>query len=433
MLKNILNTSFTKIISAGLSLILLILTTRYLGAQGRGILSIITASVGLIMLFNGFMGGSSLVYIIPRNRSISFFKHATVLWCLWALIVSSIISFILIVTGSLSTNLFFHIFALGVLGSFFSTSTMILLADEKISSFNLSGMIQVFTNFLIFGLIILVLRKVSIDSYLLALYISYILSLCFTIYFVLKIWKVVGEKSAISFFFTVKEISKYGFIAQLGDVIQYLNYRLSYFILNYYINSADVGIYSVGVMLSESIRLISSSIALVQYSKIANINDLNYSRRLTVKLAKLSFIITLIATLILLLIPQGLFPLVFGRDFGPVKTVMFYLSAGILSLGLTVTISHYFAGIGKYYINTIASLIGLIFTIALNFLLIPKYGYIGAATAASLSYLSTSLFLILMFLRETQYSLLTFLPNKQDVKFVINRMRLIYVRNSRNI
>ncbi|MBU0727809.1 polysaccharide biosynthesis C-terminal domain-containing protein, partial [Patescibacteria group bacterium] len=431
--KNILNTSFTKIISAGLSLILLILTTRYLGAHGRGVLSIITASVGLITLFNGFLGGSSLVYVIPRNRSISFFKQATILWCLWSLLVSILISFILLFTGVISTNLFFHIVILGILSSFFGTSTTILLAEEKVGSYNISGIIQVSANFLIFGLIILVLRKVNINSYLLALYISYILGLCFTVYFVLKIWKVVRKKPLISFFSTVKEISRYGFIAQLGNVIQYLNYRLSYFILNHYVGLADVGIYSVGVTIAESIRLISSSIALVQYSKIANTDNLNYSRELTIRLAKLSFIITLLATFFLLFMPQGLFSLVFGRDFGPTKTIIFYLSAGIVSFGLTVTISHYFAGIGKYHINTIASFIGLVFTIALNFLLIPKYGYIGAAISASLSYLGTSLFLILIFIKETGYSLLIFLPSKQDLKFIVDRIELRYLRESRNI
>jgi O-antigen/teichoic acid export membrane protein len=181
-------------------------------------------------------------------------------------------------------------------------------------------------------------------------------------------------------------------MAQLGNVIQYLNYRLSYFILNHYTTYANVGIYSVGVMTSESIWLISSSIATVQYSKIANINDLNYSRDLTLKLAKLSFVATFICVIILNFLPQGVFYFIFGKDFGPVKTVIFYLSTGIISFGLTVSISHYYAGVGKYYINlnTIAAFIGLIF----------------------------------IFLKETRYPLLSFLPSLQEVKFIIDRVRI---------
>jgi len=179
-------------------------------------------------------------------------------------------------------------------------------------------------------------------------------------------------------------------MAQLGNVIQYLNYRLSYFILNHYTTYANVGIYSVGVMISESIWLISSSIATVQYSKIANINDLNYSRDLTLKLAKLSFVATFICVIILNFLPQGVFYFIFGKDFGPVKTVIFYLSTGIISFGLTVSISHYYAGVGKYYINTIAAFIGLIF----------------------------------IFLKETRYPLLSFLPNMEEVKFIIDRVRI---------
>ncbi len=122
--------------------------------------------------------------------------------------------------------------------------------------------------------------------------------------------------------------------------------------------------------------------------------------------------------ILILFIPANLFGFIFGKDFSPVKNIMLTLSAGIASFGLTVIISSYFAGIGKYNINVVAALLGLISTIALNLLLIPKYGYIGAGLAASASYLTTSSFLLWIFLKETKTSLLDFRIRIQDVTYI---------------
>jgi len=145
--------------------------------------------------------------------------------------------------------------------------------------------------------------------------------------------------------------------------------------------------------------MISGSMSLVQYSKIANAGDTEYAKNLTIALAKAGFVVTAIVTVLFLAVPASIITDIFGREFYNVRSVVLSLSIGIVSLGFSMMISHYFAGIGRYHVCTIASGIGLIVTIVGNLALIPKFGYIGAGLAASGAYVATSAFLLYSFLK----------------------------------
>ncbi len=177
------------------------------------------------------------------------------------------------------------------------------------------------------------------------------------------------------------------------------------------------------MVISETIWIISGSISLVQYSRISNLDDINYSRELTLLLAKFSFLATFTAVCFLILIPERLFSVIFGKDFSSVKQIIILLSPGIAIFGYVVIISHYFAGIGKYIVNTKAAFIGLIVTLIFNLTLVPLYGYSGAAISASLSYIATAFFLIYSFIRDTGIAPTKLLPSVDDLKFAVNKLK----------
>ena len=123
MFKKILNTFIVKILAAICSLFLLILTTQYLGAAGRGLISILTASIGMFSLVSGFIGGTALVYLIPKYKSRTFLKQVIFFSYLWIILVSSSGVFILYLTGFIPQYLFKHLFVLSILSSIFITNT----------------------------------------------------------------------------------------------------------------------------------------------------------------------------------------------------------------------------------------------------------------------------------------------------------------------
>jgi O-antigen/teichoic acid export membrane protein len=343
--------------------------------------------------------------------------------------VCGIMTLIFLFTGSVPDNLILHVLLLSVIASISTTNSLILLAQEKIILYNLANLLQIAINFAIFGLITFWQKSPTVGQFILSLYVAYALGFFFTTFNLLRIWRGMehGEASQ-SLWTTFKSITQYGIVSQLGNVIQYLNYKLSYYIINHYGGPADVGVYHVGITLSESVWMLSNSISLVLYSKIANIGDTEYSRDLTVKLAKFSFAITLACVLAMLLIPTSVISFVFGKDFTEVHSIMVTLSTGIALFGFSVIISHYFAGTGRYHVNTMAALLGLLVTVSGNFLLVPKIGFLGAGATASISFFTTASFVLIVFFKVTHVKLSAFKVNRKELQSIF---RLLLSKTSK--
>jgi O-antigen/teichoic acid export membrane protein len=229
---------------------------------------------------------------------------------------------------------------------------------------------------------------------------------------------------------TFYEAIRKGFIVQTGNIAQMFNYRLSFYILDHFHigGRKEVGIYSVAVSAAEALWLISQSVSLVLYGRISNSNDIRHSRKLTIALIKIVFIITVFCTGILLCLPSSLFVFVFGEGFGEVSKILFPLSAGIVILSAGILFSSYFAGIGKPQISVVGSVIGLAVTIILGFILIPQYGMIGAAITASISYASGVIYQFYRFMRQAEeITFRDFIFSRNDIRLITFELKNIFV------
>jgi hypothetical protein len=79
-------------------------------------------------------------------------------------------------------------------------------------------------------------------------------------------------------------------------------------------------------------------------------------------------------------------------------------------------------------VNTRASLIGLIATVALGFWLIPTYGMLGAGFTASASYLVTVLYQGYEFCKRSGTNLGEFMPKQHDFQSVQDEIQAFLVR-----
>jgi O-antigen/teichoic acid export membrane protein len=181
-----------------------------------------------------------------------------------------------------------------------------------------------------------------------------------------------------------------------------------------------------GNQLSEGTWIVGRSVATIQYARIANANDPVYSARLTLQLAKFTFVATLLMILALLCIPNSFYGL-FGVDFINTRLIIALLSVGILSNAVSMMFSHYFAGLGKPVYNMWASLLGLVFTAILGFIFIPRYGLIGAGITASVSYTVMLLFQMVLFFRKTGEKLSSLMLTKSDILFFRMELKKLFL------
>ncbi|NVO03800.1 MAG: polysaccharide biosynthesis C-terminal domain-containing protein [Bacteroidetes bacterium] len=411
MVKKIIHTFGTKLLTAIINLLIVIVISQFIGAAGKGEQGILITTIALILIFSNIVGGASLVYLTPRIHPKKLIGPAYI----WTAFVSIIFYFILANLNIVESKYAIHIALLSAINSFASINSSILIGKEKITTNNFINLLQTLLIIVFLIVFFYFLNQRNVLSYIWSLYLAF--SISFITSFILIFRFLISKQEVIiGYFHVIKELFKYGILNQLAHIAQLLSFRFSYYVLNYYSGTSEVGVYSNGVSLVESIWMVSGSIALVQYSKIANTDDIKYSQRLTTGLIKISLLSASIIMIPMLILPSEFFSFIFGKEFGPINQVMWSLAPGVLFFNFALVLGHYFSGTGKYYVNTIASVIGLVITIGLSFILIPKYSIIGAGITSSISYIFTSIFVIFFFCKESEQSYLNLLPNFSDVK-----------------
>lgn len=413
----IFNTFFVKFSSAAFNFLTVIMLSQILGAKGRGEASIILTTISIVVIFSGFSGGGSLVYLIPRNN----IKSILVTCYAWFLGISIIAYFLIQYIFPSQEDYALHIVIISLLSSVTGANSSFLIAKERLEKSNLIQFLQAVIIFV--GLLILFyfLKNKTIDAYIFSLYLSSSL-ICF-LSFIFILGDVQKEKTS-EFRFLFKETLRYGIMNQMAHITQFLSFRASYYIIEKFWGDSTVGVYSNGVSIAESIWIVSRSIALVQISKITNTDNEKYSRYLTIKLTKITVLITSVLLIGLLVLPSSFYMLIFGSEFSELPFVIMTLAPGIIFFAIALVVGYYFSGTGKYEINAIASGAGLIITLGMGFVLIPLSPILGAGITASFSYFVTALIVLLIFFKNGKNSWHQLIPQRSDWRIFQNYLRI---------
>jgi O-antigen/teichoic acid export membrane protein len=417
MVKTILGTSFTKILAAILGFIIVVLNSRHLGATGLGTISLIVLAISIILIVSEIAGGGALVYLVPRYNVFSILFPAYI----WTFVNIAIFSILLNYIHLVPQEYVKHVLALSLILSLSSIQSNVLIGKARINYYNITAIIQSLAAISVLIILFFVFHRVSIMSYIYSLYISYSIAYLMSLIGILN-------SNAIDFksiFKAVPEMFRLGFLSQIANISQILNYRLCYYLIDDFLGRANLGKFSIGVQISESTWLIGRSIATIHYSNVSNSENYEQSRNSTILFVKFISILSTLLLLIILLLPNSLFEFVFGKDFSGIPWIIFSLSFGIIALSVNMMFSAFFSGTGKIHLNTIGSLIGLITTLGIAFILIPKYGIIGAAIANSISYCSITIYSFVVFKIETSTRFTEFIVNRKDFSKLIRSMKTL--------
>jgi O-antigen/teichoic acid export membrane protein len=187
----------------------------------------------------------------------------------------------------------------------------------------------------------------------------------------------------------ISEISQFGTFTFLGNAGAVLLANIDSVVLSAYSGLASTGIYGISLFIAVIIEVPKRSLSQVVIPLVVQANKDHDVKILNVLYKKSSINQFLIGTVIFLIIwlnIDGIFSLIpHGDIYREGKWVVFFISLAKLFDMLT-GINAEIIGTSRYYkidllFFSIVSLIG----ISLNFLLIPRYGIIGAALAVLLS------------------------------------------------
>lgn len=416
MFKKVSSTFFIKIIIAVLNLAIVIILSRSIGASGKGEASIIVTSIAMVLLACNMIGGSSLVYFVPRYNTFLLFLISnlwSVLICITAYIT---LQFVPLIPQQFITS----VIILSLINSFLATNLSILLGKEKIMSFNYVSLLQTVINLVVLWLLVKSFNQVNIESYINSLYIAMGICLVTSTLLVTRYFTTISFENSKNILF---ELIKIGTTNQAGHILKFMTFRFSYYILSNYSGDALLGVYSNGISLIESLLLISNSFAAVLYPKVANSLNIKYSQTLTLQMTKISIIICVFALIPLMILPSEFWMWLFGREFNGVHQVIIILAPGIIFYNIALIIGHYFSGTGKYRVNTISSLIGFITTVLLSVIVIPNYGIWQAGIISTISYLVTAIFVMIAFAKEAKINMVQLMPSMTDFKWLVDQLK----------
>lgn len=397
---------------------LVIFTTNMWGSEGKGIISMLVADLSIISFVSSVFVGSSVTYFASKFPIEKILIYAY----LWSILVGLTIPFLLNFSLGHNQEFLGYLLIISILSSLLSANINFFVGRQDIKKYNIYSIFQLGLHIVFIAVLAYLLQLKSVSIYFIAQILMFVLLITvssFQIFSKLK-WTEVSLSKKIR-----NEMFRYGWNTQFSSFLQFLNYRLSYYFLEHYKGLASVGVYSVGVAISEAIWTLSRSLSVVLYSEAVNSENNDFLIHRTKVSLKISFSVTFIFILIILLLPSEIYAFIFGKDFSETKDIILLLSPGILAIASSNIVGHYFAGINKLRILNLKSFVGVIFTIVLSFYFVPEMGIIGACIVTTISYLVSSAIIFIEFYRRTPFKIADFLFTKSELQTIITQFRKV--------
>lgn len=411
MIRRILHNFVTRLLTALLNFGVVWLTARYLGAAGRGAISLFVTDTAALLLFIGLVGGSSLIYLSPRHSAWQLLVPAYG----WAVAVCTVGTGAVGLLRAVTPTYLAHLWALSVLQALLTVNTLLLLGRRREAAYNLLTILQV--ALLLGGLVLafggLHWRTVAVYYY--AAYGAYGVPLLLSFGILARLpdrWRGGAPLRTVA-----RELAAHSRGAHFSNILAFANYRLGYYFVAHYADARAVGVLSVGVALAEALWLIPRSTALVQYVDLVHAADKQAQVAPTLRVARLTLLLTTAGALVLCALPPGVLAALFGPEFGAARPVILRLAPGVVAISLNLLCSTYFAGLARYRVNNLAAAVGLIVTVIACTWLVPRLGINGAAWAMSLSYAASTAYLLRQFFRATGTRPAHLLPGPTDVAY----------------
>jgi len=195
----------------------------------------------------------------------------------------------------------------------------------------------------------------------------------------------------------IVELMRFGFLPMLALLMTTLNYRVDIIMLGGFVSNAEIGIYSVGVMLAERVWMIPDAMKDVMVSNLAKgkgVDEVSF-------VIRVCNTVCLVIVMIIILLGEPFINLVFGEEFRGAYQITVLILIGVFFMIYYKMIASYNIVIGKQFFNFLFLGISVICNIGVNWLLIPQYGNQGAALASLLSYGICALLFLGYFIRKT--------------------------------
>jgi len=386
--KGIASIFISKVLVGFLGLAMVVIVSQYYGAEGRGQISLFLSSVAFLQVFMDFGNNTSLINFSYHYSNRNLWKTAFI----WVFAIG--------ILAQVSILFFPHIVWIywvpiaAFLFSVINLNNLLFMGNRLVHSRNFFNVL--FPTLLLFFFLIINSNSVDIRNYLFALFTSlFIVVLASVLYLYLKVLK--NESTPFQF---QSIVLKQGFWVQLGQGVQFLNYRVVFFIIAYYLGQSELGVFNNALVLGESIWILGHSLGQILHIKILNSSNELENRKTTQKWLFINLGGTLIMCFVLNIIPNSFWIMLFSKDFSSMKVLFPYLSLGIVFFSVSNILNHFFHAKNQFKLILSINFVGLVCGLIMMFLLMPEFKLIGAALSWSFGLFIPMLIYIYWFIKK---------------------------------
>lgn len=205
--------------------------------------------------------------------------------------------------------------------------------------------------------------------------------------------------------------------------------RVDVLILNGLASARLVGLYTLAVSVAELINLMTNSVANVLTGRQFGGTDAE-SVQATALSARINLVVGAVLGLGLVAVAPVLVPFVYGTEFRASVPALLALVPGIVILAWVRGVDAYFVRRNKPLLVSLLGIGSVVLNVALNFLLIPLWGIVGASVASSLTYLGYAVACVIAFARLASVSWRQVLPSSTDLRQLAAYLRTRVLRRA---
>ncbi len=395
-LKDISGVFASNILAIVSALLIDIVLSRQLGPEGRGLYAAILVVPLIVTSFVMLGIRRSAVYHLGKklydaDRTVSGVISLLIITSIFAVVISGVAYLLMLPEGFTLPMAILALLTVPV-KLILVYSGGIFIGNEDFKRSNLQVWLPLFIDLLGITLFV-VLLKWSVNGALLALFLANLTVSVMSLRYLSANYKIRISLDVE----VISSLAKIGVVYAIAVVIMQLNYRVDILLLQELSAMKEVGYYSLGVAISDKLWQLPSAIGLVVMSRSANVEDTSQLDRDVAKLVRVSFLIVLLAAILLWLVIPFLLPLLFGEKFIPSISVVQLMLPGIIMFVIVRILSGRFAGAGHPKLLISLFVPTLLVNIILNLFWIPEYGSLGAAMATNVSYSLGAIGILILF------------------------------------
>jgi len=435
ILSNSKKTLARQVISILIQIVSIIIIARELGVEGNGQYALAILLPTFMALFLSVGLTSSNIYFVGKKEfSLTTIYTTTISMGIIIVTIGLACGFLLVKLygDTIFPNIPFEVLTIALFIFPFSLMNAFQLsflqAIEDFSTYNIVSLAQpIVFLFMIYSLYIfdvLTLKNIVLSS----LISPFLLLVVSTFYVVQKGYAF--KLSNYSGIYMKRSLS-YGLRSHMSNLVAFVNYRADIFLLSLLATPVSVGLYYVAVQIVERLWILSQAMSAVLFPRFVALHEEDEKRvGLIAKAFRIVIILTLVASLLLSIFGYYAIGLLFGEDFLDAYFAILFLIPGIVFSAGSRIVANAIAAKGKPELNIYTSVFAMVLNIILNILLIPQYGFIGAAAATSIAYTFNSILRIWLFNRiENEFHFNYLYLKKDDFHYIY--IKIITIVNRR--